>query len=125
MARRRNVLAASLLTLAVLSAGVEAKLPPFSGTADDIADYDPHDYVPSNYSKVRLAHAVLMSAVFLIVFPVGGIIQRLMRDESLVMVHAVLQMIGFWIVMIAGCMGIWMGKQIDQVRQFGTPYFHD
>lgn len=117
MARRQNTPTAFLLILVVLSRSADAKLPPFSGTADDIAKYDPHDYVPKGYSKIRVAHAVLMSVVFLIVFPVGGIIQRLMRDESLVMVHAFLQMIGFWIVMIAGGMGIWMGVQIDQVRE--------
>lgn len=107
-----------LCIIAIFQAGVQAKLPPFSGTADDIAKYDPHDYVPQSYSRIRVAHAVMMSVVFLIVFPVGGIIQRLMRDESLVMVHAVLQMIGFWIVMMAGGLGIWMGVQIDQVRAF-------
>lgn len=88
----------------------------FSGTADQIANFDPHDYVPSHYWKVRVAHAALMSAVWLVIFPIGGIIPRLIsRNPHLITFHAILQMIGFWIVVAAAGMGIWMANEIDQV----------
>lgn len=99
----------------------------FSGTADQILRFDPHDYVPSHYSLVRVAHAALMSAVFLVIFPLGGMIPRLSSrrattsDEAyrkLMWLHATLQMIGFWIVIAGAGMGIWMGKEIDQVSPF-------
>ena len=101
-----------------------AEMNQFSGTADQILRFDPHDYVPSHYSLVRVAHAVLMSTVWLVIFPIGGMIPRLswrantMTDETfrrLMWFHATLQMIGFWIVMGAAGMGIWMAKTIDRV----------
>jgi len=64
---------------------------------------------------VRIAHAVTMSVVWLVILPLGGIIPRVMRDSRFVWVHAIMQMIGFWLNVVAAAMGIWMAKQIDQV----------
>lgn len=93
-------------------------------TANKILNFDPHDYVPSHYWKVRVAHAALMSAVWLVIFPIGGILPRLTRSNTnLIMVHAVVQMVGFWIVVAAAGMGIWMAQQIDEVCMSYTVYW--
>ena len=104
-----------------LDARAADEIKQFSGTADEIANWDPHDYVSSHYWQVRVAHAALMSAVWLVVFPIGGMIPRLTRgNTNLIVVHAVIQMIGFWTLVAAAGMGIWMAKEIDQVRELAT-----
>lgn len=90
----------------------------FVGTADQINNYDPHDYVPKAYSTVRIVHAVAMSLAYLIIFPIGSILIRVMTYAELIRIHIILQMIGFWIVVAGSAMGIWMAKQIDQVCSY-------
>ncbi|KAK5955337.1 hypothetical protein OHC33_004019 [Knufia fluminis] len=92
--------------------------PSFTGTADAIDSYDPHDYVPTHYSKTRIAHAVTMSVTWLLIFPLGGIIPRVMSDRRLVWVHAIMQMVGFWLTVGAAGMGIWMAKEIKQLNKY-------
>lgn len=81
-----------------------------------IDNFDPHDYVPAHYSKVRAAHEVPHAIVWLTIFPIGAIVPLLMDDSrlGLVKIHAALQMIGFWIVLGAAATGVWMDKQINQ-----------
>jgi len=88
---------------------------PFSGTADAIDNFDPHNYVPPSYRYVRIAHATTMSVVWLLIFPLGGIIPRVMTNRRLVWVHAIMQMVGFWLNVGAAAMGIWMAREIKQV----------
>lgn len=89
-----------------------------SGPADQD---DPHDYVPEYYSAIRVIHAALMSAVWLVLFPVGAVIIRVLpRDHPyLVAIHAGIQMVAFWIFVAAAGMGIWMAKEIEQVSSCG------
>lgn len=83
------------------------------------ADYDPHDFVPVQYSTVRIVHAVLMSIVFLVLFPTGAIFGTLIHVRDMLFInwkfHAWIQMVAFWIFIAAAGMGIWMAKEIDQV----------
>lgn len=82
------------------------------------ADYDPHDFVPEQYNTVRVIHAALMSMVFLLLFPFGGIIIRALHIPYVVKdiyIHAGIQMVAFWIFIAAAGMGIWMAKEINQV----------
>lgn len=99
-----------------LAARQSTKLTSFSGTADAIDRYDPHDYVPSHYSKVRIAHAVTMSVVWLVIFPLGAIIPRVIDDRRFLRVHALIQMVGFSLNVVAAAMGIWMAQAIKHVR---------
>lgn len=79
---------------------------------------DPHDYVPSNYSTIRVAHAVLMSTVCLILFPLGALLSK----PDIIRYHIVIQMLAFWIFVAAAGMGIWMAKEIDEVSQRSLLY---
>lgn len=56
------------------------------------------------------AHGIMMGLAFVIFFPVGAILIRIVDHKSTIWLHAACQMIG-WVLMIAGlATGIRIGK---------------
>lgn len=70
-------------------------------------------YLVPTYAKT---HASLMSIAFVIIFPLGAWIARLVRSSKTVWLHASVQLIG-WMMMIAGlAIGTRMATIIGRVR---------
>lgn len=70
---------------------------------------------------LQKSHGTIMSAAFVLVFPLGILSIRVLRFKGAIWVHAACQLIG-WVLMIAGlAMGIRMARIIDIVSQFARP----
>lgn len=71
-------------------------------------------YLVPAYAKT---HASLMSIAFLIIFPFGAWIVRLLRSSKSVWIHAFIQLVG-WVMMLAGlAIGTRMAQIIGRVSQ--------
>ncbi|KAK5208836.1 hypothetical protein LTR41_005233 [Exophiala xenobiotica] len=73
---------------------------------------------PSSYKTVRIVHAVLAASVFLIFFPVGGIIMRVSRHPKAIWVHAAVQTFGYVVFVAAAGCGIWMAKKVHALDRY-------
>jgi hypothetical protein len=70
-------------------------------------------YLVPTYAKT---HALLMSITFVIIFPLGAWIARLVRSSKTVWLHASVQLIG-WMMMLAGlAIGTRMATILGKVR---------
>jgi hypothetical protein len=77
--------------------------------------FDTHDDV----EWVPVLHGVIMSLAFILVFPTGALLMRLLRKMG-VLVHAGVQSLGLALVIIGFCTGVYVGRQYNRSRHLGT-----
>jgi len=64
------------------------------------------------------AHGSLMGLAFVVIFPVGAVLIRVVRTKNAIWIHTTCQFVG-WVLMIGGlACGIKMGKILDRVSLF-------
>jgi len=66
---------------------------------------------------ILLAHAVMASLAFLVLFPVGGILIRVASFTGLIWVHAALQILAYIVYIIAFGMGIWIAVNGNYITE--------
>ena len=71
--------------------------------------------------NVVIAHAAMASLAFVLLFPVGAIVMRLLNLAGLVWLHAAIQILAYIIYIAAFGMGIWIARSKDLVSESGTP----
>lgn len=71
------------------------------------------DYKKAN--SIMIAHGVMAALAFVILFPVGGIMIRLLSFPGLVWVHAVFQAVAYLVYIIAFGLGIYLATQLEYV----------
>lgn len=70
----------------------------------------PHITLPKNYTTVRGVHATFVCLAWLLFFPMGSVLIRVLDSPNVVWIHATVQGTGYLLFMIgAGC-GIWMAR---------------
>jgi len=62
---------------------------------------------------IRLAHGVLAALAFVVLFPVGGIIIRVVPSKAAIWIHAGFQVLAYLIYTAAFGLGIWMVREIQ------------
>jgi len=77
--------------------------------------FDTHDDV----EWVPVLHGVIMSLAFMLVFPTGGLIMRLLRRTGLLF-HAGVQSFGLALVVVGFGTGVYVSRQYNRSRRFGT-----
>ena len=68
-------------------------------------------------NSVLLAHAVMASLAFLVLFPTGAILIRLASFMGLIWVHAALQALAYVIYIVAFGMGVWLAVNGGYIAQ--------
>lgn len=66
-------------------------------------------------SAILIAHGVLASAAFVLLFPLGAILVRLLHFRTLVWIHAAVQVFSYLVYAAAAGIGIWLAIEIDKV----------
>ena len=74
------------------------------------------DFAKAN--RVIIAHGVLASLAFVILFPLGGILIRVASFRGLVAVHAGIQITAYLFFIAAVGLGIYMAKNIRQLNSY-------
>lgn len=95
---------------------------PSSGVADTNFAYAFASEAFDTHSDVEWApvlHGVLMSLAFILVFPTGALVMRLLRRFG-VFYHAGLQVIGIAIVIVGFAAGVYVSRQYIRSRNFGS-----
>jgi hypothetical protein len=77
--------------------------------------FDTHD----DSEWVPVLHGVMMSLAFVLVFPTGALLMRLLRKMG-VLFHAGVQSVGFFLVVVGFGTGVYAGKQYNRTRRLGT-----
>jgi len=78
--------------------------------------FDTHD----DEEWAPVAHGVIMSLAFILVFPVGALLMRLLRRKGGVLIHASVQAFGLLLVIIGFAAGVYVSGQYNRSRNFGT-----
>ena len=73
--------------------------------------------MPSNYDTVKIAHAVLGSVAWVVFFPLGAVIVRILKNPKPWLVHACITTFAWAMFIAAGGLGIWMAVVSQQVRR--------
>ena len=68
-----------------------------------------------NKRTILLVHAVLACLAFGFIFPLGGIMIRVLSFPGLLWVHGVLQIVGYITFIVAAGLGIWMATNPNSV----------
>ncbi|KAF1990177.1 hypothetical protein K402DRAFT_325745, partial [Aulographum hederae CBS 113979] len=63
--------------------------------------------------RIRLIHGVLASLAFVILFPTGGIIIRVVPSRAAIWIHALCQILAYIVYTVSFGMGIWLVKTLD------------
>lgn len=77
--------------------------------------FDTHDDV----EWVPVLHGVIMSLAFVLVFPTGALLMRLLKKMG-VLFHAGVQFLGLVLVVVGFGTGVHVGRQYNRSRRFGT-----
>jgi hypothetical protein len=77
--------------------------------------FDTHDDV----EWVPVLHGVIMSLAFILVFPTGALLMRLLRKMG-VLFHAGVQSLGLVLAVVGFGTGVYIGRQYNRSRRFGT-----
>lgn len=77
--------------------------------------FDTHD--DSEWAPVL--HGVIMSLAFILIFPSGALLMRLLRRKG-VLIHAGVQMFGLLLVIIGLGTGVYVSRQYSRSRNFAT-----
>ena len=64
--------------------------------------------------RVLIAHGVIMSLAWVVVFPLGAIIIRLFSFSNLVWVHAGIQAVGYMMAIAGLGLGAWVGTAVEE-----------
>lgn len=75
--------------------------------------YNPN--FPKNFSQVKIAHAVLGCVAWVIFFPLGGMLVRLLNGPYAVRIHYIIQLFSYALFLTTAGTGIWMGRWTNQV----------
>ncbi|KAF2717471.1 iron reductase domain protein [Polychaeton citri CBS 116435] len=67
-------------------------------------------------NRIFIAHGVLASLAFVLLFPIGGILIRVASFTGCIWVHAAIQAIAYLIYIAAFGLGIYMATQIDKLN---------
>lgn len=62
--------------------------------------------------EIRIAHGVMACLAFVVFFPIGAILVRLLPGRLAVAAHAGFQILGFLFYIVATALGIWMATNI-------------
>jgi hypothetical protein len=74
---------------------------------------------PQYYNQVKIAHAVLGILAWVIFFPLGAILVRLLRPPYAVRVHGTIQIFAYSLLIAGAGMGIWMARWTLRVSDSG------
>lgn len=77
-------------------------------------------HAPKHYHKVVIAHGVMASLAWVIIFPSGSIFMRVLPNGYAFKVHAFFQSFGIILYIAAVGMGIWMGRTTDKLDNYHT-----
>jgi hypothetical protein len=77
--------------------------------------FDTHD----DSEWVPVLHGVIMSLAFILIFPSGALLMRLLRRKG-VLFHAGVQMFGLFLVAIGLGTGVYVSRQYNRSRSFAT-----
>ncbi|RMZ78797.1 hypothetical protein DV738_g3600, partial [Chaetothyriales sp. CBS 135597] len=72
----------------------------------------------SNITQVRVAHAILMSLVFLVLFPVAALTLYLPYAEKVRYIHGPLQLLSLTISIIGLALGVYLGQKVNQLDAY-------
>lgn len=72
----------------------------------------------SQIPNLAMAHGITMGLSFLVMFPAGAVLIRVLSMKQTMLIHASCQMIG-WCLMLAGfATGMRMGNILNEVRTY-------
>jgi len=95
-----------------------------SGVADTnfASAFSTTPYGASNDTEwAPVLHGVLMSLAFVLIFPLGAVLMRLLKRFGFV-VHISLQILGSTVVVIGVAAGVYVSKRYNQTRGFGASH---
>jgi hypothetical protein len=69
-----------------------------------------------NYNVITEAHGILACIAWVIFFPLGAIVLRLLNNPKAWLVHACIMVFAYSMFVTSAGMGIWMAVVSDQVR---------
>lgn len=73
---------------------------------------------PSNYDSIKMAHAILACVAWVVFFPLGSIMIRILSSPKTWLVHALMQTFAYSLFIVAVGLGIWMAKTTDQLNSY-------
>ena len=76
------------------------------------------DDPPSYYDKVVKGHAILASVSWVIFFPLGAVLMRLLSNPNTVRIHAAIQLFSTMVFTAAVGMGIWLARTTQQLGEY-------
>ncbi|RMD42011.1 hypothetical protein DV735_g3109, partial [Chaetothyriales sp. CBS 134920] len=72
----------------------------------------------SNTSQVRVAHAILMSLVFLVLFPIAALTLYIPYAEKVRYIHGPLQLLSLIISIIGLALGVYLGQKVRKLDAY-------
>ena len=75
----------------------------------------------SNEDALEMAHAILATLAWVIFFPLGAVLMRMLRAETTIWIHALVQLSSIAIITAAAGLGIKLAKETAQVRLHTLP----
>ncbi len=76
------------------------------------------DGPPAYYHRVVVAHAVLASVSWVVFFPLGAVLMRMMSGPNTIWLHAAVQGFSTIVFTAAMGMGIWMARVTDSLNTY-------
>lgn len=110
-----------LLGLAALASASSTHLVARHGPAGDDGDGDDDsDDVGVRGSQmlrtnIHIVHGVIMSAAFVIFFPIGAILMRVLSGPNALLIHRIVQMVGYGVMLLGFAMGAWLSWLHNEV----------
>jgi len=77
---------------------------------------------PQYYNQVKIAHAVLGSLAWVIFFPLGAVLIRVLKPPYAVRIHGTIQIFAYSLLIAGAGMGIWMARLTLRVSDSGETY---
>jgi hypothetical protein len=66
-------------------------------------------------TKIILTHGVMMAVCFTTLFPMGGILLRVLNIKHIAWFHGIWQTVTYLLALSAFGIGVWMATELDQV----------
>lgn len=79
------------------------------------ANFNPEFF--SRSTKILTAHAVLAALAFVVFFPIGGIMIRLLSFPGLWLAHGVFQIFAYLMYIVAFGMGVWLASNFHMLGE--------
>lgn len=80
-----------------------------------VADGDEGGSSEDLQNKILIAHGVLGSAAFIVFFPLGAVIMRILKGSSAWKTHAALQLFSLGLLTATTGLGIWLADETEEV----------